>query len=354
MIETETDWAPFTNGGNKMERRIEIISEIITKIWRTDFVSLRRAGLVAAAAMFAVGCSTAQAPPVVLPPVQSSLVGPPGYQGPAGHAGPQGPIGATGAQGYVMAGPAGAQGPMGPMGVRGPAGPMGAPGAVVAGARGATGDMGPAGMQGAPGETGAQGSSMVGPAGPNGPAGPAGAQRLAGQTGANGATLVGPTGPEGRSGALGEQGVSGETGAQGYAMAGSAGAAGPSGGVGVQGLTGPAGAQGQVGMVNQWTPYREITFDRDAAAIEPSGVSTISEIAAYMAQNPSLELGIDRSTNSASSTPTNQDLNTRRVGAVRDALVQAGVPAYKIQTGSFSDPQLRRNRRVDVLLKTGV
>jgi hypothetical protein len=34
--------------------------------------------------------------------------------------------------------------------------------------------------------------------------------------------------------------------------------------------------------------------------------------------------------------------------------MQAGVPAYKIQTGAFGDPQLRRNRRVDVLLKTGI
>jgi outer membrane protein OmpA-like peptidoglycan-associated protein len=334
-----------------MERRMEILR----KIRRTEVIPLRRAMVVAAAAMFVVGCSSAQAPDqVALAPVQAPLVGPPGYRGPAGPAGPQGPVGATGAPGYVMAGPAGAEGPMGPMGVQGPAGPMGAPGAVVAGARGATGDVGPAGMQGAPGETGAQGSSMVGPAGPNGPAGPAGAQGLAGQAGANGATLVGPTGPEGRSGALGEQGVNGETGAQGYAMAGRAGAAGPSGDAGAQGPMGPAGAQGQVGIVNRWTPYREITFDRNAADIEPSGMSTISAIARYMAQNPSLELGIDGSMDSASTTPANQDLSTRRVGAVRDALVEAGVPAYKIQTGSFGDPQLRRNRRVDVLLKTGV
>ncbi|MGA7763687.1 MAG: OmpA family protein [Candidatus Binataceae bacterium] len=105
---------------------------------------------------------------------------------------------------------------------------------------------------------------------------------------------------------------------------------------------------------SRWTPYREITFDRNGADIEPSGMSTISEIATYMAQNPSLELGIDGSINSASTEPTNQDLSNRRVSAVRDALVQAGVPASRIQAGSFSDPQLRRNRRVDVLLKTGV
>ena len=329
--------------------------EILRMIRKTEVIPLRRTMLVAAAAIFAVGCSTAQAPDqVALVPVQTPLVGPRGYQGPAGPMGPQGSVGATGAPGYVMAGPAGVEGPTGPMGAQGPAGPMGASGAVVAGDRGATGDVGPAGMQGAPGETGAQGSSMVGPVGPNGPVGPAGAQGLAGETGPNGATLVGPVGPAGPSGELGAQGVTGERGAQGYAMAGSAGPAGPSGEVGAQGQTGPTGAQGQVGMVNRWTPYREITFDRNGADIEPSGMSTISEIATYMAQNPSLELGIDGSINSASTEPTNQDLSNRRVSAVRDALVQAGVPASRIQTGSFSDPQLRRNRRVDVLLKTGV
>lgn len=334
-----------------MERR----TEILRMTGRTEVIPLRRIMLVAAAAIFAAGCSIAQPPDqVALAPVEAPLVGPRGYQGPAGPAGPQGSVGATGAPGYVMAGPAGAEGPTGPMGAQGPAGPMGASGAVVPGARGATGYMGPAGMQGATGETGAQGPSMIGPAGPNGPVGPAGAQGLAGGTGANGATLVGPTGAQGASGAEGAQGVSGETGAQGYAMAGSAGPAGPSGDVGELGQTGPTGAQGQVGMVSRWTPYREITFDSNAADIEPSGMSTITEIAAYMAQNPSLELGIDGSINSASTEPLNQDLSNRRVSAVHDALVHAGVPASKIQTGSFSDPQLRRNRRVDVLLKTGV
>lgn len=329
--------------------------KLLSKVRKTDVTSLRHAMIVGAAAMLVVGCSSTQAPDqVAMAPVQASLVGPAGYQGPAGPAGPQGPVGATGAPGYVMAGPAGAAGPMGPMGAQGPAGPMGAPGAVVAGARGATGEMGPAGMQGAAGATGAQGSSMVGPAGPNGPVGPAGAGGLAGQTGPNGATLVGPTGPEGASGATGEQGVSGGTGAQGYAMAGSPGAAGPAGDVGGQGPIGPNGAPGQVGVVNRWTPYREITFDRNGSEIEPTGMSTISEIATYMAQNPSLEIGLDGSTDSASTTAANQNLNSRRVGAVRDALVEAGVPAYKIQTGAFGDPQLRRNRRVAVLLKTGV
>jgi outer membrane protein OmpA-like peptidoglycan-associated protein len=71
-----------------------------------------------------------------------------------------------------------------------------------------------------------------------------------------------------------------------------------------------------------------------------------------MARNPSLEIGIDGSINSQSSGPISQDLSNRRITAVRDALIDSGVPADKIQTGAFGDPQLRRNHRVDVLLKT--
>ena len=91
-----------------MERR----TEILKMTGRTEVVPLRRIMLVAAAAIFAAGCSTAQAPDqVVLATVEASLVGPRGYQGPAGPAGPQGSVGATGAPGYSMEGPAGAVGP---------------------------------------------------------------------------------------------------------------------------------------------------------------------------------------------------------------------------------------------------
>jgi hypothetical protein len=37
---------------------------------------------------------------------------------------------------------------------------------------------------------------------------------------------------------------------------------------------------------------------------------------------------------------------------VVDALKDAGVPAYKMQTGAFGDPQLRGERRVAVLVSS--
>src|ERR1700687_1718748 len=101
-----------------MERR----QEIVRMIRRTEVIPLKRTMLVVAVAMFAGGCSTAQAPePVAVTPV-AQLVGPQGYQGPVGPAGPQGPVGAVGAPGYVMAGAAGGEGAARAPGPPGPGG----------------------------------------------------------------------------------------------------------------------------------------------------------------------------------------------------------------------------------------
>jgi hypothetical protein len=171
---------------------------------------------------------------------------------------------------------------------------------------------------------------------------------MAGQTGAQGPTLFGPSGPTGSRGAAGLQGTSGQTGAQGYTMAGSAGGSGAYGPSGAQGIVGPTGAQGPVGIVDRWTSYRVITFDVARSDLSASDRRTVSEVAAYMAKNPSLQAGID-----GYQDPNNTNLSDRRVGAVRNALIMAGVPASKVQVGAFGDPQSRSDRRVEVLLSTG-
>jgi outer membrane protein OmpA-like peptidoglycan-associated protein len=50
---------------------------------------------------------------------------------------------------------------------------------------------------------------------------------------------------------------------------------------------------------------------------------------------------------------THRDLKDTRVRAVRESLIQAGVPADKIKTGAFSDANLARDRRIEVLISTG-
>jgi outer membrane protein OmpA-like peptidoglycan-associated protein len=128
-------------------------------------------------------------------------------------------------------------------------------------------------------------------------------------------------------------------------MAGRAGPAGDPGISGMQGASGPPGHQGPVGIVDRWTSYRDFNFDRGRSELQASDADTVAEIASYSAHNPSLRIGIDGSMDAG-----NPRLAERRVSAVRDALMRAGVPTDKMETGAFGDPQLRRDGRVEVLL----
>lgn len=127
---------------------------------------------------------------------------------------------------------------------------------------------------------------------------------------------------------------------------------GMSGGAGPQGHVGLAGVQGPVGVFNEWTPYQRFSFDADHADIRPSDMRQASDIAAYMMENPTARLGIDGSSNAKADGWRSEDLSERRVTAVRDALTQAGIPGFKIQTGPFGDPDFRRENQVEVLLIT--
>jgi len=74
----------------------------------------------------------------------------------------------------------------------------------------------------------------------------------------------------------------------------------------------------------------------------------VAEIADYLQQNPSLKVGIDGSCPSSA----DHDIAMRRANSVRNALIKAGVPASRIETGVFGDAKLARERRVEVLLRT--
>jgi len=114
---------------------------------------------------------------------------------------------------------------------------------------------------------------------------------------------------------------------------------------------GATGATGPAGVVDRWISYRTFWFDSNADDLRGSDSGQVSEIAYYMQQNPSMKIGIDGSIPSGSDT-RDQNLAGRRVSTVQDALVKAGVPAYRIETGAFGDAQLARDRRVEVLLRT--
>jgi outer membrane protein OmpA-like peptidoglycan-associated protein len=83
-----------------------------------------------------------------------------------------------------------------------------------------------------------------------------------------------------------------------------------------------------------WSALKDFTFDYDRTDIRSSEQNQPSEIAAYARQNPGVRLGIDGATDLLRGTNQyNTGLSQRRVSTVRDALIQAGVSADRIETG---------------------
>ena len=142
---------------------------------------------------------------------------------------------------------------------------------------------------------------------------------------------------------------------------GLAGPMGPAGPAGAQGPAGPAGAQ-TAAAAKQWSSFRDFLFDFDKSAIRSSETSHVSDVAAYLQQNPSARVGIDGHADPRGTDPYNQSLSERRVNAIRDALVNTGVSTGKIHTGAFGETQPKcnestescwqRDRRVEVLIST--
>jgi len=148
-----------------------------------------------------------------------------------------------------------------------------------------------------------------------------------------------------------------------FGMAGAAGTIGPMGPAGPAGVQGPAGPVGpQAAAAKQWSSFRDFLFDFDKSAIRSNETSHVSDIAAYMKQNASARVGIDGHADPRGTDPYNQSLSERRVNAIRDALVKAGVQDGRIHTGAFGETQPKcnestetcwqRDRRVEVLIGT--
>jgi outer membrane protein OmpA-like peptidoglycan-associated protein len=280
-----------------------------------------------------------------------SMVGAAGPQGPKGRTGDKGDKGATGASGASVTGAEGAKGATGSAGRQGLTGATGATGNVVRGAAGATGAMGAEGAEGVQGATGATGQSEIGARGATGATGRAGDQGVTGEAGATGETLVGPTGPAGRAGEAGARGAGGESGERGATTVGATGATGAAGVSGKRGGAGATGSRGSAGAITEWTTYRAFWFQTNSLDLRDSDQLQIDEIADYAKKNSSLKLGIDGSI-PADSGDNNEEWADRRVKVVREALIKAGVPASRIESGRYNGDENARRGRVEVLLRT--
>jgi outer membrane protein OmpA-like peptidoglycan-associated protein len=157
-----------------------------------------------------------------------------------------------------------------------------------------------------------------------------------------------------------------------FGMAGATGPMGPAGATGAQGPAGPVGPQAtaasenrmaSVGMGNNSAAFKDILFDTDKSDIRSNETSKITDIAAHVKQNAPMQVSIGGYADPRGTDQHNQGLSERRVNAIRDALVKAGVASDKITTGAFgeqkplcnesTDTCWQRDRRVDVGFRTG-
>jgi outer membrane protein OmpA-like peptidoglycan-associated protein len=93
-------------------------------------------------------------------------------------------------------------------------------------------------------------------------------------------------------------------------------------------------------MIDRWSSYRELFFAPNSTVLGPPDMIHVQEIADYSNRNPSVRIGLDGS-------------SANHVRVVRDALIKAGVPASRIETGKFGDQSLSEERRVEVLVRAG-
>lgn len=206
---------------------------------------------------------------------------------------------------------------------------------------------------------------VAGPPGPAGPQGPAGPVGRAGPPGAPGAVAsIGPPGPAGPPGPDGPQGPPGPRGL--IQPQGPAGPAGPSGSPrradSITGTVRPVAVTAP--QAGRWASAEDIAFQRNRTDIQPKCASKIARLAAWVNQNPLVIVTLDphRDQSLVFTGEADPRLHERRVRAVRDALVAAGVAPERIQTGPFGErqPLCRQptatcqevNRRVEILVGT--
>jgi peptidoglycan-associated lipoprotein len=132
--------------------------------------------------------------------------------------------------------------------------------------------------------------------------------------------IVGPPGPPGPAGPPGPPG-----------------AQGPPGVAGAQGPAGAVGPAGKAGADAAWLSVSDILFDFDKADIRQEEAQKIRQVANHMKQNETLIIRIDGHADPRGGDRYNAALSERRVDAVRRALVDAGVPAERIEMAAFGE-----------------
>jgi outer membrane protein OmpA-like peptidoglycan-associated protein len=162
--------------------------------------------------------------------------------------------------------------------------------------------------------------------------------------GADGWKVYGPEGPQGVAGPAGPPGPQGV-----------AGLPGPMGPQGQQGPMGPAGTSGADFIFME---YSDVLFEFNRADVQASETQKIADLAAYLRQNPTFKVEIEAYTDTRGTQAYNLALSQRRLDAVKNALVSAGVSPDQIVMGAYgplvpkcaeaTEACWKENRRVEI------
>jgi len=100
--------------------------------------------------------------------------------------------------------------------------------------------------------------------------------------------------------------------------------------------------------------FSQVWFEHDQSNIRSDEMYKVSDMAAYLKHNPSVRLGIDTINDPYSTDVYNESLAQRRVNAVRDALINAGLPADKIQKGLVGLTRYKCSENTDECRRVGM
>ena len=101
-------------------------------------------------------------------------------------------------------------------------------------------------------------------------------------------------------------------------------------------------------MVTRWTLYRDFQFANNRSELSSSDNDKVLGVARYIKENPSLRIAIDCSKDA----PGNKDLSDKRCSAIRNALIEAGVPSDSIQVGEYGDKKLMHDSQIALLVSS--
>ena len=107
-----------------------------------------------------------------------------------------------------------------------------------------------------------------------------------------------------------------------------------------------------------WTAMESVQFEAGRAEIQAQCADKIAKLAVWMKHDRNVVIGLDGHRDDATAHDNDPTLSARRVQAVRDALIEAGVAPHRIAVGEFGVRQsicrgpvencLALSRRVDV------